>query len=66
MASYHRLSVRASGRGMGSLGLAAEVHLGKEPEMAALKDHRFWLGVLVGYLLVVFVPQVNFRARFGR
>jgi len=33
--------------------------------MAVFKDTRFWLGVLVGYLLVVFVPSVNFRARLG-
>jgi hypothetical protein len=26
-----------------------------------LRDSRFWIGVLAGYLLVVFVPQVNFR-----
>jgi len=30
-----------------------------------LKDHRFWVGVVAGYLLVVFVPKVNFRARMG-
>jgi hypothetical protein len=30
-----------------------------------LKNKNFWVGVLVGYLLVVFVPQVNFRARMG-
>jgi hypothetical protein len=27
-----------------------------------LKDKRFWCGVLVGYLLVCFVPQLNFRS----
>ena len=27
-----------------------------------LKDKKFWIGVLVGYLVVVFVPQVNFRS----
>jgi hypothetical protein len=27
-----------------------------------LKDARFWIGVLAGYLLVVFVPQVNFKS----
>jgi hypothetical protein len=26
-----------------------------------LKDTRFWIGVLAGYLLVVFVPQLNFK-----
>lgn len=26
-----------------------------------LKRKDFWVGVLIGYLLVVFVPQVNFR-----
>jgi len=29
--------------------------------MAVLRDGRFWIGVLVGYLLVVFVPQVSFK-----
>lgn len=31
-----------------------------------LKDSRFWMGVLAGYLLVVFVPQLNFRSRLGK
>jgi hypothetical protein len=26
-----------------------------------LKDARFWIGVLAGYLLVIFVPQVSFK-----
>jgi len=30
-----------------------------------LKNKHFWMGVVVGYLLVVFVPQVNFRTRLG-
>lgn len=30
-----------------------------------VKDHKFWVGVLAGYLLVVFVPAVNFRTRLG-
>lgn len=30
--------------------------------MAALKDPRFWAGVVVGYLLVVLLPQLSFRA----
>ena len=29
--------------------------------MAVLRDGRFWVGVIVGYLLLVFVPQLNFR-----
>ncbi len=33
--------------------------------MSVLKDGRFWAGVLVGYLLLVFVPALNFRARMG-
>ena len=33
--------------------------------MGVLKDGRFWFGVLVGYLLVVFLPQINVRARGG-
>ena len=28
-----------------------------------LKDGRFWFGVLVGYLLVVFLPQLSFKGR---
>lgn len=28
-----------------------------------LRDARFWGGVLVGYLLVTFVPALSFKAR---
>lgn len=31
-----------------------------------LKDGRFWGGVLVGYLLVTFVPQLSVKARMGK
>lgn len=31
-----------------------------------LKDGRFWMGVLVGYLLVVFVPQLSIKGRMGK
>jgi hypothetical protein len=27
--------------------------------MGMLKDHRFWVGVLVGGLLVTFIPQLS-------
>lgn len=30
-----------------------------------LKQKDFWIGLLVGYLVVVFVPAVNFRTRLG-
>ena len=30
--------------------------------MAILKDHRFWVGVVAGYLLLVVFPQLNVRA----
>ena len=33
--------------------------------MGVLKDGRFWFGVIVGYLLVVMLPQINLRARGG-
>lgn len=33
--------------------------------MAALKDGRFWAGVLVGYLLVVFMPALSVRGKVG-
>lgn len=33
--------------------------------MGILKDHRFWVGLLAGYLLVVFVPKLNFRSKMG-
>jgi len=26
-----------------------------------LRDHRFWAGVIVGYLLLVVFPQLNIR-----
>jgi len=26
-----------------------------------LRDHRFWTGVIVGYLLLVVFPQLNIR-----
>ena len=32
--------------------------------MGILKDHRFWVGVLAGYVLLVVFPQLNVRA-FG-
>jgi len=31
--------------------------------MGFLKDGRFWGGVIVGYLLVVFLPQISFRSK---
>ena len=31
--------------------------------MAALKDGRFWAGVLVGYLLVMFVPALSIKGK---
>ena len=34
--------------------------------MGALKDSRFWGGVLVGALLLMFVPALNLRARTAR
>jgi hypothetical protein len=27
-----------------------------------LRDHRFWAGVVAGYLLLVVFPQLNVRA----
>jgi hypothetical protein len=30
-----------------------------------LKDGRFWGGVLVGYLLCVFVPQLSVKGKLG-
>lgn len=30
--------------------------------MNVLKDPRFWGGVVVGYLLVLFLPALNFKA----
>jgi hypothetical protein len=31
-----------------------------------LKDGRFWMGVLLGYLLVVFVPQVSIKNKMSK
>jgi hypothetical protein len=31
--------------------------------MGFLKDGRFWGGLVAGYLLVVFMPQLNFRTK---
>lgn len=31
--------------------------------MAVLKDGRFWGGVIVGALLVMFVPGLNIKAK---
>jgi hypothetical protein len=28
------------------------------------KDHRFWLGVAVGYLLIALFPQLNMLSKF--
>lgn len=30
-----------------------------------LKNKDFWIGVLLGYLIVVFVPAVNFRTKMS-
>lgn len=30
-----------------------------------LKDGRFWAGVLVGYLLLTFVPSLSIRSRIA-
>jgi hypothetical protein len=30
--------------------------------MGMLKNHTFWAGVVVGYLLLVLFPQLNVRA----
>jgi hypothetical protein len=29
---------------------------------AILKDGRFWVGVLAGYFLVVFLPSLSFKS----
>jgi hypothetical protein len=31
-----------------------------------LKDGRFWFGVLAGYLLVVFVPQLSIKSKMSK
>ena len=31
--------------------------------MGVLKDGRFWLGLVAGVLLLMFVPQLNMRAK---
>ena len=31
-----------------------------------LKDGRFWFGVLVGYLLVTFVPALSVKSRMSK
>jgi hypothetical protein len=31
--------------------------------MGFLKDGRFWGGVVVGYLALMFIPQLNFRGK---
>ena len=31
-----------------------------------LRSKDFWVGALLGYLLVVFFPAVNVRTRMGR
>lgn len=30
-----------------------------------LKNKDFWIGLLIGYLVVVFVPALNFRTKMG-
>jgi hypothetical protein len=30
-----------------------------------LKDGRFWIGLLAGYLLCVFVPQLSVKGKLG-
>ena len=31
--------------------------------MGVLKDGRFWLGVLAGYLALMFLPQLSIRGK---
>jgi hypothetical protein len=31
--------------------------------MGALKDGRFWTGLIIGALLLMFVPQLNVRSK---
>ena len=31
--------------------------------MGVLKDGRFWMGVLAGYLLLTFMPQLSVRGK---
>ena len=31
--------------------------------MGVLKDSRFWIGVLAGYLLLTFMPQLSIRGK---
>jgi hypothetical protein len=31
--------------------------------MGVLKDGRFWFGVLAGYLLLTFMPQLSVRGK---
>lgn len=33
--------------------------------MSILKTKDFWIGFLIGYALVVFVPSLNFKNKFG-
>lgn len=30
--------------------------------MGIIRDHRFWIGVAIGYLALVVFPQLNIRA----
>jgi len=34
--------------------------------MGALRDGRFWAGVIVGYLLLIIFPQFNIRTMAAR
>lgn len=34
--------------------------------MGALRDGRFWFGVIVGAALLMFVPALNVRAKSSR
>jgi hypothetical protein len=31
--------------------------------MGILKDSRFWIGVVTGYLLLMFLPQLSVRSK---
>lgn len=31
-----------------------------------LRDHKFWVGFLVGYAVLVFFPQLNIRTVMAR
>jgi hypothetical protein len=59
MASDHPLHVRADPSGNGRVRIHFQEALRGGTDVAVLKSHQFWIGIIVGLILVGFFPMLN-------